>query len=238
MIPLDVALDRLLHRSSYRRKFLDNRTADLELSAPDIEALQSIDKAQLVETALAVRSSLLRRSHRGSGGIEQCWPQTLVAWRAQHEDEDLQVLAERFMESPAFEDYREIPHTGLGLCMEEALYRFFEASHTGDRVVREREFLAGMCKALALNPDPAFLVHAPLRRAPHGWFAVSSGGAPQLFAALEGRYLSGSLTPFLAQLLLSANSPHQTAAQFDVSDEVLAAAITRFQSLGILPLQS
>ena len=51
------------------KAFLEGRSADLELSAQDLKALDAIDKTQLVETAVAVRSSLLQRTHRGSGGI-------------------------------------------------------------------------------------------------------------------------------------------------------------------------
>ena len=59
MISLDVATDRLLHRPSYLKAFLEGRSADLELSAQDLKALDAIDKTQLVETAVAVRSSLV-----------------------------------------------------------------------------------------------------------------------------------------------------------------------------------
>ena len=238
MISLDVATDRLLHRPSYLKAFLEGRSADLELSAQDLKALDAIDKTQQVETAVAVRSSLLQRTHRGSGGIEQCWPQTLAAWRAEHNDDKLQLFTDRFMESEIFERYREIHHAGPGLCLEEAVFRFFEACDTGDPRTREHEFLAGLCKALAMNESPSFLVGEPMRRAPEGWFAVSMRGEPQLFAALSGRYVSGALTPFLAQLLLSEETPEQLATRFRVDGDVIDAALTRFQSLGILPARS
>jgi|GEM_PF-3126090 len=235
MISLDVATDRLLHRPSYLQAFLDGRNDELELSAKDLKALSAIDKSQLVETAIAVRSSFLQRKHRGSGGIEECWPHTLAAWRHEHDDENLHIFTDRFMESRAFDDYREIHHAGLGLSMEEAVYRFFQSCETGDPRTREHEYLAGLCKALAMNPDPSFQVGEPLRRAPGGWFAVSLHGQPQLFAALGERYVSGALTPFLAQLLLSEKAPAELAAEFQVAEQVVAAAVTRFQSLGILP---
>ena len=63
-------------------------------------------------------------------------------------------------------------------------------------------------------------------------------GEPQLFAALTGRYVSGALTPFLAQLLLSEETPEQLATRFRVDGDVIDAALTRFQSLGILPARS
>jgi len=234
VISLDVATDRLLHRVSYRQAFLEARYDELELAPADLAALQEIDREQLVETADAVRNSLLERRHRGSGGIRSTYPQTLAAWQAIHDDEDLALFLDQFMESEAFERYHEIPHIGHGLSLEEAVYRFFLAEDVGDPQSRECEFLAGICKALALNPAPAFTVNAPLRRAPAGWFAVSSEGPPRLFASVSGRYVNGALTPLLAELLTARLSPQQLAEAHGVSPEVVAAARDRFTSLGLL----
>ena len=180
MISLDQATDRLLHHASYRQAFLEGRYQELELKEEDLAALQQLDRSQLVETALSVRRSLLERKHRGSGGIRAAYPITLQAWQQRFDDEDLTLFLDRFMESKAFDSYREIPHAGLGLSLEEACFRFFENQAIGTAAQREQEFLAGMCKALALNPKPAFLVGDPLRRVPAGWFAVS--GAATLAA--------------------------------------------------------
>jgi len=234
MISLDVATDRLLHRVSYRQAFLDGRFDELDLAAQDIEALQCIDRQQLIETAESVRSALLQRKHRGSGGIHATWPTTLAAWQASHDDESLELFLDAFMESEAFGCYQEVPHAGGGLSMEEAVYCFFEAMDTGDAQVREAEFLAGLCKALALNTRPSFTVGPPLRRAPAGWFAVSRRGAPRLFAALAGNYVSGELTPFLADLLVSDQPHSQVAASHAVAAAVVDAAVARFTSLGLL----
>jgi len=234
VISLDVATDRLLHRASYRQAFLDGRYDELELSAEDIAALQPIDREQLIETADAVRSSLLQRKHRGSGGIHATWPLTLAAWQAGHDDESLDLFLDRFMESEAFGRYREVPHAGAGLSMEEAVYCFFESEDIGEAQVREAEFLAGICKALALNTKPSFTVGPPIRRAPAGWFAVSRRGPPRLFAAVAGNYVSGELTPFLAELLVSDQPPRQLAESHAVTPAVVDAALARFTALGLL----
>lgn len=234
MIALDVATDRLLHCAAYRQAFLDGRYDELELSAEDLEALQVIDRQQLIETAESVRRSLLQRKHRGSGGVQATYPRTLAAWQAKYDDESLDRFVDRFMESEAFDRYREIPHSGVGLSLEEAVYRFFEAQDVGEEQVREREFLAGLCKALALNPRPGFSVGEPLRRAPAGWFAVTEHGPPALFAAVSGRFVQGGLTPFLAELLTSEQSPQDIGELHGVPTKVVVAAVERFTQLGLL----
>ncbi len=234
MISLDVAIDRLLHRVGYRRAFLEGRYDELELGPDDLEALKTLDPEQLAETADSVRSSLLQRKHRGSGGIRATYPETLKAWQERHQDEDLALFLDRFMESSAFEQYREVPHAGLGLSLEEAVYRFFEAEDVGDRKGREHEFLAGICKALALNPRPSFTVGAPLRPAPAGWFAISSHGTRSLFASVNGRYVQGELTPFLADLLTSESTPDQLAAEHGVGRQIAEAGLAKFRGLGLL----
>jgi len=234
MIPLDVATDRLLHQPSYRQAFLDGRYDELDLSADDLSALQQLDRQQLIETAAAVRSSLLERKHRGSGGIRATYPETLAAWQARHDDGDLSVFLDRFMASEAFDRYHEVPHAGFGYSLEEAVYRFFESEDIGDPAAREREFLAGICKALALNPRPAFTVDEPVRRGGRGWFAVSQHEPRSLFAAVDGRYVQGQLTPFLVDLLTSGDSPTAIGSQHGVTAEVVHAALAKFRALGLL----
>ncbi|HCP46619.1 MAG TPA: hypothetical protein DIU15_11275 [Deltaproteobacteria bacterium] len=235
MISLDVATDRLLHRVSYRQAFLEERYDELELSEDDLAALQQLDRQQLVETANSVRRSLLERKHRGSGGIRATYPETITAWQEQFDDPALSLFLDRFMESEAFYRYHEVPHAGFGLSLEEATFRFFEDEGVGESAVREREFLAGLCKALALNPQPAFTVGAPVQRGVAGWFAVSRSEPRSLFAAVNGRYVQGALTPFLVDLLTSDQPPEDIAATHGVPDEVVGAALTRFRSLGLLP---
>jgi hypothetical protein len=234
VIGLDGFLDRVLHSASYRQAFLDGRTSELGLSEADLEAVRNLDRGQLQETAEAVRSAVLERQHRGSGGLRVMYPQTLAAWRARTGDEDLSRLLDGFMESPAFEQYREIPFAGDGICLEEAFFRFAEAEDIGEPGVREAEFLAGLMKALALSPNPAFVVGPPVRRAPKGWFAVSTRGRPTLFAAVAGRFVQGGLTPFLADLLTGDGDPGEVARKHGVDDAVGKAAVETFTKLGLL----
>ena len=155
LIPLDEALERLLTVRAYREAFLADRYDELCLSPDDLLALESIDREQLVSTAERVRDELIRRRYRGSGGLKKLFPRTLEAWgESNPSDGELHELLYSFLESDAYRGYREIPHAGVGTCLEEAFYLFAEAENIGIPATREEEFLVAMSKALALSPQP------------------------------------------------------------------------------------
>lgn len=235
VISLDLALDRLLHRRSDREAFLAGRLDALDLDAEAQEALAGVDRGQLQRTAEKVREALLRRGHRGSGGLLALYPRTLGAWTAAHpEDAELVELLSAFMESAPFDAYRELPFAGAGLCLEEAFHRFCEAAEIGDAAVREQEYLAAVTKALLLSPEADFVLPAALRRAPRGVYAVSTRGAPTLYAALAGRFVTGSITPFLAELLTGAAPPEETARRHGVGEAALQASWAQLAGMGLV----
>lgn len=237
MIGLDRALDRLLHCRSVREAFLAGRPDGLDLPAEDREALAGLDREALVREAESVREDLLHRRHRGSGGLPALYPRTLAAWTAAHpEDGGLVELLSRFMESKAFDAYREVPFAGQGCCLEEAFHRFCEAEEIGTPAVREEEMLGAMMRALLLSPDPAFTVPGEIRRTAGGFFAVARRGAePRLFAAISGRMIAGPLTPFLADLLTLDEPPAEIAACHAVAPAILDASLARLRDLGLVP---
>jgi hypothetical protein len=236
MIGLDEALDRLLHRRSYREAFLAGRLEALDLSPEDREALATIDAGALVREAESVQKDLLRREHRGSGGLCSLYPRTIAAWRAAHpEDAELTELLSRFMESEAFDAYREIPFAGQGRSLEEAFHRFCEAEGIGAPEEREDELLVAMMKALLLSPDPDFALPPEVLAAAGGFFAVSRRGEPRLYAAVSGRLVVGAITPFLAELLLSEDPPAEIAVRHRVSPAIRDAALAELGALGLLP---
>ena len=243
VISLDVALDRLLHKRSYRSAFLEGRFEDLDLCPEDREALEAIDRAELVCAAEEIRRDLWRRKHRGSGGLASLYPRTIAAWQAAHpEDGDLEELLSLFMESEAFDEHREVPFAGAGLSLEEAFFRFCEAFCVGEALDREDEFLSAIMKALLLSPSPDFLIPAAVRRAPGGFFAVraplgAAGGAPSapiLYAAVLGKLVTGPITPFLSELLLGTEPPEGVAGKHGVPPEALRASLERLETLGLL----
>jgi hypothetical protein len=66
-----------------------------------------------------------------------------------------------------------------------------------------------------------------------GFFAVSTRGVPTLYGALLGRFVTGLLTPFLADLLAPRADFSEAAARHGVSGPVLAEALRRLSDLGI-----
>lgn len=246
MITLDLALDRLLHKRAYRQAFLDDDQHALDLSDDDRRALATIDRRQLVLAAERVASETLSRKHRGCGSLLDLFPQTIAAWHRSHEAEQApgprlpsqrseRALSFAFLDSEAFDGYREHPYAGLGLSLEEAFYRFCEAENVGEPIVREREMLAAIIRALSITPTAEMRWPDGLRRTPDGQgvFAVSSRGTPMLFAAVGGRFVTGEITPFLADLLSSTGPPEIIAARHGVGAPVLAASEETLRSLGL-----
>jgi hypothetical protein len=236
VIGLDTALDRLLHRRSYREAFLAGRLDALDLSAEDLEALATIDAGALVREAESVLADLRRREHRGSGGLCSLYPRTLAAWQAAHPDDtDLVELLSRFMESDAFDAYREIPYAGQGWSLEEAFYRFCEAEGVGEPEAREDEFLGAIMKALLSSLRPDFAIPAEVQASAGGFFAVAWRGGTKLYAAVSGRLLTGAITPFLAELLLSPDPPDEIALRHGVAPAIMDASLAQLGALGLLP---
>jgi hypothetical protein len=229
VITLDVAIDRLLHKPAVLAEFLGRGPAALGLDAADADALDQIDRGQLVRTAAHIRGQILHRQQRGSGSLLNRFPRTIAAFAGA----DLDGLAGEFLGSAQFDDYREVPFAGLGRSLEECFFRFAEARGLGEAAVREQEFLSAILRALVVNPDPDFSVPAEVRRAPGGYFAVSVRSGPTLFAALGGRFVTGALTPFLAALLVSPETPDEVARRHAVTGPVLAASLVQLVELGL-----
>ncbi len=238
-LTLDRALDRLLHSRAYLDAFLQGRREALGLDPDDLAALDAIDREQLERTARKVREDLLRRSHRGCGSLPTLFPATVAAWRAREPGDDALVsLADALLEHPVFERYREVSFTCGGLSLEETFYHFAEAIELGDAVTREAEFLAAMGRALVTSPDPEFDVPERFRRVARGYVAVATrSDPPVLHAAVEGRYVTGALTPFLAELVTCATTPESAraiAARHGVPEPVLVASLRQLGAMGLV----
>jgi hypothetical protein len=224
---ISTALHRLLTDRAYRAAFLEGRHDELGLSPEDLADLSTIDPAQLQAAANTFRDDLLRRQHRGTGSLRTLYRETL-------ENLDPKEVISCFMESSHYESYRETLHAGMGLCLEEAFYRFCEANEIGAPSVREREFLTAMARALLFSPRPGFHLPREFRWVPGGFVAVASRGeTPTLCAALRGRLLTGPLTPLLADLLCAGADPKEVGARHRASSETLAAAQGRLHKMGL-----
>jgi hypothetical protein len=230
---LDAALDRLIHRRSCRSAFLAGERTS-ELSEAEFADLRTIDAQVLSELAARVAGEVFTRKHTGSGSLLDLYPRTIDSFRAEHGGDDaLLELAFAFMESPSFERYRELPHAGRGLSLEEAFFRHAEAEGIGDPGAREAEFLAAVAKLLCANPRADATLPTELRRTGAGYYAVSTRGAPTLYGALRGRFVTGPLTPFLADLLEAGANPERTAVRHRVPRVVLTESLRHLAVLGI-----
>ena len=208
---MERTLTALLHRRDARAALAARDFAALGIAGDDeaIRAFSAIDVRELEASAALVRRALLDRRYRGTGGLCDWYPRTLVAWCRVHPDDvELDGLAATFLESSAGDAWRE---SGAGLCLEEAFYRFACAAELGDPLVREEEWLSAQLRALALCPEPSFAVPAEVRRTPGGgWFALGGpAAAPVLHAAVGGKHIRGVITPALAAILCGDHVPSE-----------------------------
>jgi hypothetical protein len=230
---LDVALNQLIHRRSCRTAFIEGKDV-FGLEESDAAALRAMDSRTLDELGRSVAIELLSRRHAGSGSLLDLYPRTIEAFRRRHERDDAVLeLAFAFMESAAFDAHREFPHAGAGTTLEEAFYRFAEAESLGDPIVREAEFLAALAKLLCANPRIDALLPAEFRPCAGGYYAVARS-APVLYGALLGRFVTGPLTPFLADLLVPKADFERIAERHRVPKAVLMESPRQLSVLGIL----
>lgn len=237
MTTLDEVLDRLLHERSYRHTFFGVPT---DCSVPDDTRMtfaHGIDSAAVMRLAARMARDTLARRHAGGGSLLELYPECIESWQKRHPQySDLLELAYCFMDSPAFRLYRELPFCGVGLSLEECFFRFAEVEGLAEPAVREHEFLAAMLKLLVASPTAQFHLPSIIRTAAHGFFAISTRGAPTLFAALKGRYVYGPLSPFLVELLdLNVNAT-KVAARHGVPELVLHRSLEKFSQLGLGPV--
>jgi hypothetical protein len=181
---------------------------ELDVEAADQDELAALDLLALERAATAFVRSIRRRSHRGSLSLERAFEKTIAAWRAKHpEDIELDELFTRFVESNAFERFREDGSEALGASIEEAFFRFATLEQIGTRATRETEFFVAFLVALAVVDAPRFMVPPELARCPRGHRAVAQTTEGHfLFAALDGRYVEGPVTADIARILDAGGS--------------------------------
>jgi hypothetical protein len=218
---LEEALGRLLYDPKARERFRAGEAEDQRLLELDIDDIE--------EAARAVRRMVRERVHRGTGGLEAWFPQTVAAWREAHpEDADLGALIALFCGSPSCAAWRE---HGSGVSLEEAWFRFWIAQGVGDSETVEEEFLGAIVRALAVTPRARFDRPTGLRDAPRGCFAVSRGGV--LHAVLDGCYVQGPLTPLIVEML-EGSRPEDVARRHGVDGASLAAVVDALRAKGLL----
>jgi hypothetical protein len=203
------------------------------LQRPGLDPMFALlDPTELIETAASVRRMVRDRRHRGTGGIVDWYPRTIAAWRVSHpEDAALDRLIGEFCASPHCGAWRELPAGDPGICLEEALYRFFCDIQLGDSNEREDEFLGAVVRALAVTPRASFVWPHALRSAPGGCFALTDKQI--LHAALDGRYRTGPVTALVAALLIGEPA-RDVALRFGVDSVEVESVLAALRSMLLL----
>jgi uncharacterized protein (UPF0276 family) len=164
--------------------------------------LATLADDELDAAAATWRAMVRDHAHRGTGRLADAFPRCVAAWRALHpDDEALDGLFARFLASPAIAAWRQQPGLEGGACLEACFAAFVAAEGLASPLVREEELLTAVLCALTVAPEPAFTPPPAVRRAPRGWFALSSAEPPVLHAAIDGRYVNGPVTPGVAAIL-------------------------------------
>ena len=201
---LDEVLSALLFRRSFRRRFANGERSSLGIEPAAEESLASVDIEELDRCARSACRAVLERSQRGVGSLLDAFPRTIEAWYAAHAGADLDDLAAAFAESEPFGEWRPAGAADpLAPPLEDVFRRFCERDLGAEFVTTVRaECVFALLRALVVNPSPAFAVPEFIRPAPKGFYSViDRQKGPFLVAALEGRFVTGDITPFLGALL-------------------------------------
>jgi hypothetical protein len=201
---LDEILEALLFRRSFRRRFASGERATLGIAPDDEAELASLDLEELERAARLACRGVLERSHRGVGSLLDAFPRSIEAWRSARDGADLDELAAELTESAAFRAWKHASGGGPPAPPLEEVFRAFCEDTLGVEVavVARAECAAAIVRALVVDPCPTFAIPSFLRVAPGGLYdVVDHDGAAHLVAALDGRFVTGELTPSLAALL-------------------------------------
>lgn len=226
---LEEALYRLTHHRSYREAFVAGRDDELGLDDDDLRELESVDVDQLQHYAERVIDDVLRRKHRGTGGLRETFPRTLSAWRESHPaDVGLRELIARFLESDAYGAHRDVDDTGCS--REEAFFHFCAGEDIGTPAVRREELLSACLRGLVICPRPSFRVPDGVHRRGRAWVAIGGDpGEPVLFVASPERFVRGAVTPFIAAVVLHERALDDDDALAALADEHRVTSVTAAQ---------
>jgi hypothetical protein len=194
---IDEVLCALVYRRSFRERFRAGERAELGIDPADEADLAAIDLGELDRTADLTCRTLLEASHRGVGSLRDAFPRSIRAYCTVRDETELPF---DFADSQAFAGFgRDAP----GPPMEAVFGDFLETALDAQwqPVVREERALA-VLRALVVTPSPAFAIPDWVRAGPAGHYAVvRRAEAPLLVAALNGRLVTGPVTPLTAGIL-------------------------------------
>ena len=165
----------------------------------------------------------------------EAFPRTIDAWQNANPARTTDDLAAAFAGSRHFEAYRARASSRRGISLEEAFFRFCGDERIGDPATRKGECGRAVIWALAAGAAPSFDPPDFVLRAPRGHFViVEEDQGLTLVAAIDCRLVTGRVTPFLAELLSSGDSPSFVAMRFDISPAELAASCNVLRRMGLI----
>ncbi|MBJ6363197.1 hypothetical protein ACFOQM_18420 [Paenibacillus sp. GCM10012307] len=163
---LDEILYKLLHERSYRQLFLEDKFYEMNISEVNIENLKTIDREELMATAKTIKSNIISGNIDYNGGLKSAYPGVFSEFKESSIDMD--DLLYDFIESIWFQDYKEIPFSGRGICIEEAFYHYMLSNENFinrspyNTLLLQHEFLNAIHSILVINKNPNFRIHSPL----------------------------------------------------------------------------
>ncbi|ASS76606.1 hypothetical protein CIG75_17630 [Tumebacillus algifaecis] len=250
LVTIDRALYRLLHQRTYREAFLAGRYAELGWSEQVAQAFETVDRDELTATAKQISRRLLAGDRTSSKGLRGAFGRVFQALEAAGRPA-LDVV-DAFVESQQYEAYREVPYAGTGICVEEAFYEFLKRDQWFVRdewlmCLLTHEFLTALLGILTVNQAPAFVVRTELlqqnavarfalQRYPRQVADALAGRALQgddeviwLYAATTAHFLSGPVSPLVAELLSRTEGAVEAGAE-----EQVRTTVQKLQKMGLL----
>ncbi len=190
---------------------------------------------EFIELGREVSERVGKRRSLGLAPLRERFAPVFSGWADRHPDDlDGQGLLEAFCRHPAYRLWVEFPGQRAGLCLEEAFSRFAESLPWVDRAELTHCRYSSLIKALAIDPNPAFVLPPELRRRPGLDLIVDSDNG-RLYASVKGRVIIGPVT-HLAVALLQGVSPATVAAGAGLQREQLRPLELRLAKLGLLAM--
>jgi hypothetical protein len=173
---------------------------NLGLSEQLANDLRTPSRCDVDALAAEISARLSVRANRGVGRLKTAFPKTFAAWNGVNGSDET-PLFEAFLASTQAAPWKPVPFAGLGPCLEECFATWAVEQAWADAGVVQHEMLSAVCRALATDPDPAFVPPTAFTGEPGHWIAVTVDPSPTVYAAVRGRVVTGAVTPLIAGVL-------------------------------------
>lgn len=162
-------LDRLLYDARFRDAFVNGgpRSAELGLDEDLVENFDLVDTRELAQVGRNIRNDVTSGGTGTGLGLSRTFPRTLEAMKERSGD-GLNAIAEEFIASPAFQDFRDVPYSprGRGRTLPECFHRWV-AEH--DQYTRQdsleplayHEAATALVRTISTGADATFDVGIP-----------------------------------------------------------------------------